>query len=405
MANQEMRTTARGEKQVSRVMAANFVFTILIVPLVLVSSWADASNEPLYRDKPVDVKASFEPKSTRVAIMPVMNEAIETMKPFESQEITENLSVCHQFISDLFTKRGFIVISPREASGSTRLTTSNESELAKRLNADLIVECGVEKQTSYTRINVLGGVLIGAWKKGKATAGVRMYVYSVEHGSLINDRFTFTSSRGRNHGEIKRRALLLSADLALKGLLQPYPVLSKEETTSRNGVRKEAEADTAKVPLQGIDMAEKKPEPPVVVKVSAPVTPPAPVQSEVVPSAPPQPQVTKGPKYLMINGYSLVPLKSIAEWLGATIDFDRNSGIITIKTGSNIVSIKLNADVASVNGKLVQLQTSAIERNGSTYVPLRFLGEAFAAKVKFDAVTGEIRIENPSGSAVLVLTK
>ena len=150
-----------------------------------------------------------------------------------------------------------------------------------------------------------------------------------------------------------------------------------------------------KLLLQGIDLAEKKPEPPVIILA----------KDSDVPLTPVEPVITKGPKYLKENGFALVPLKSIGEWIGATIDFDKKSGIITLKSESNTVSLKLKSDVASVNSKLVQLSTPATERNGTTYVPLRFVGEAFAAKIKLDVSTGDIRIEHPSRAAVLVLSK
>lgn len=129
------------------------------------------------------------------------------------------------------------------------------------------------------------------------------------------------------------------------------------------------------------------------------------MEAPVVSPAPVQPEVTNGPKYIKSNGFALVPLKSIGEWIGATVDFDKKSGIITLKSESNTISLKLKSDIASLNGKLVQLSTPATERNGTTYVPLRFVGEAFAAKIKIDASTGEIRIEHPSRAAVLVLSK
>ena len=152
---------------------------------------------------------------------------------------------------------------------------------------------------------------------------------------------------------------------------------------------------TVRLPLQGVDLAEKRPDPPVVAKVEEPAPPPAPVE----------PDVTKGPKYIMAGGSALVPLKSIGQWIGATIDFDSKSGIITLKSDTSTVSLKLGSNLASVNGKLVQLSTAATERNGTTYVPLRFVGEAFAAKITLDAKTGEIRIEHPTRAAVLVLSK
>lgn len=161
-----------------------------------------------------------------------------------------------------------------------------------------------------------------------------------------------------------------------------------------------------RLPLQGVDLAEKNTTAQVVAKVEEP-TPKVVARAEEPASASvlTEPEVTNGPKYIKVNGSALVPLKIISEFLGATVDFEINSGIITITSDSSTVSLKLRSDLASVNGKLVQLSTPASERNGTAYVPLRFIGEAFSAKVKLDVKTGDIRIEHPSRKAVLVLPK
>ncbi|MHB1459288.1 MAG: copper amine oxidase N-terminal domain-containing protein [Armatimonadota bacterium] len=361
------------------------------------SSARGRNEERNAKTKAVEVKSSYKPASTRVAVLPVMNAAAE--KKYVKGEINQSLVTTRNLIEKAFADRGFIV--KKVSTDAPRLDSSanNGHELAKQFHADLVVDCSIKELYTFVSgsfVQRLAGVAV-----------INMKIYSSKEGYLISDDFLDRRDGppgiigwATKNSQMREKALRAVVQMALDGLLKSYAVSANGTPTTRDIAQNESEPDAAvqcasKEPVQSAIQVETKPEPPTVVKVVEPISP----------STSPQPQVTKGPKYLMVNGYSLVPLKSIAEWLGATINFDRDSDIITLKTGSSIVSIKLNADVASVNGKLVQLQTSAIERNGTTYVPLRFLGEAFAAKVKFDAVTGEISIENPSRSAVLVLSK
>lgn len=352
------------------------------------------------RTKTVEVKSSFAPASTRVVVLPVMNAAAE--KKYVKGEIGQSLVTARSLIEKAFADRGFVVIADKKVSlDAPRLDPSanNGSDLARQFHADVVVDCSIKELYTF-----VSGSFV---QRMAGVAVINLKIYGSKDGYLINDDFLDRRDSppgmlgwATRNSQMREKALGAVVQMALDGLLKPYVVSAKGTPATRDIVQNESKADVAeqcanKEPVQSVIQVETKQEPPTVVKVVEPVSHPA----------SPQPQMTKGPKYLMVSGYSLVPLKSIAEWFGATIDFDRNSGIITLKTGLSIVSLKLNADVASVNGKLVQLQTSAIERNGSTYVPLRFLGEAFAAKVKFDTLTGEIRIENPAGSAVMVLSK
>ena len=110
-----------------------------------------------------------------------------------------------------------------------------------------------------------------------------------------------------------------------------------------------------------------------------------------------------GPKFITVRAATYVPLRAIGDWIGADLDFDRSSGIIVLKMESSTVSLKLNSTTASINGKLVELETPAIEQAGSAYVPLRFVAEAFAAKVKWYGSTKTVEITHPVRAEILVL--
>lgn len=380
------------------------------VALVLVATFAASASglaagsdsdakEPVYRTKAVEVKTAFDPSNTRVAILPVANEALPSMKDFEKKEITENLDLCFKFISEGFSKRGFRVIPAGEIPSDPRKALSGENgmeQIAKAAKADLVIDCGIEKQVSGTKSDLGTIILFGPFAKKKvAHAGVRMVIWSPKEGILLSDRFECTTSRLRGHAAAKRHSLERSVEPALDGLLKPYPISGKGRPTAQHSVEKAAAADATenKVPVQRVEVAEKKPEPPPVVEPHVPE--PTPVQSEV----------RNGPAYLTVNGTGMVPLRAIGEWMGGKIEFDRAALVVNLKVDNATVSLQLNSKTASINGKLVQLQTAPIERGGVTYVPLRVVSDAFSAKITIDATTGALTVHHPSSAKVLVLPK
>ncbi|MDO4793462.1 MAG: copper amine oxidase N-terminal domain-containing protein [Filifactor alocis] len=94
------------------------------------------------------------------------------------------------------------------------------------------------------------------------------------------------------------------------------------------------------------------------------------------------PPVSKG-------GRTLVPLRAIFEALNAQVKWDAATKKITaVKEGRTVV-LTLNKKQATIseNGKTktVELDVPAgLEQGGRTYVPLRFIGEAFGNKVSFE---------------------
>lgn len=84
---------------------------------------------------------------------------------------------------------------------------------------------------------------------------------------------------------------------------------------------------------------------------------------------------------------SFAPLRYIAEELDAEVKWVKGSKQITIIddiTGEKIV-LTVGSNKASVNGKAVNLtQAPFVYKDGTTYVPLRFIAESLGADVDFD---------------------
>lgn len=94
-----------------------------------------------------------------------------------------------------------------------------------------------------------------------------------------------------------------------------------------------------------------------------------------------------------IEGRTLVPLRAIFEGLGAFVEYNNSTRTIIANKGSTKIQLTLDSPIAYVNGQTVYLEVPAMAVLGSTMVPLRFVGEAFDAKVKWEGSQQAIYIE------------
>lgn len=94
-----------------------------------------------------------------------------------------------------------------------------------------------------------------------------------------------------------------------------------------------------------------------------------------------------------IKGSTYVPMRFIGERLGAQILWEANLKKVTYILGSVTVELIIGSTEAIVNGKKTKMPGAAVVVNGKTLVPVRFVAEALGAKVSFDAATGVITIE------------
>ncbi|CAH0119708.1 MULTISPECIES: copper amine oxidase N-terminal domain-containing protein [unclassified Paenibacillus] len=95
---------------------------------------------------------------------------------------------------------------------------------------------------------------------------------------------------------------------------------------------------------------------------------------------------------LTIKGATLVQFRPLFEAMGLEVDWDQTNQVVTgSKEGLTIV-LRIDDTQAVVNGKQVPLSQSAQIANGSTMVPLRFIGESTGAIVHWDQVNREITV-------------
>lgn len=93
------------------------------------------------------------------------------------------------------------------------------------------------------------------------------------------------------------------------------------------------------------------------------------------------------------DGRTLVPIRAIAEALGAKVEWDPERGAATIRVGETFVEITRDSRIARVGDGTVELDVPAtIVPPGRFVVPLRFVAEAFGHRVLWHGVLPGVNV-------------
>ena len=96
----------------------------------------------------------------------------------------------------------------------------------------------------------------------------------------------------------------------------------------------------------------------------------------------------------IINGRTMVPLRFIGEELGAQFEWDNSAKTVYANLGNDAIVLPIGSNSPTVNGAVVTIEQPAFIDNGRTLVPLRFVSEAFKAKVDWDDTTRTVHIQS-----------
>lgn len=105
--------------------------------------------------------------------------------------------------------------------------------------------------------------------------------------------------------------------------------------------------------------------------------------------------------FLTIEGRTWVPIRALSdqEWLVYAYDPKTRIASVHNKDNSITVQLRVGDKTATVNGKKVQLEAEVVNKNGLTYVPLRFITETFGAHIEFNAKDDRVIVRTPTGQA------
>lgn len=86
-----------------------------------------------------------------------------------------------------------------------------------------------------------------------------------------------------------------------------------------------------------------------------------------------------------------VPVRVVSEILGAEVSWENSR--INIKYGETNLDLTIDDRTAYKNGQKLTLPAAPYERGGYTYVPIRFVGEAFDCDVEWQAKKNLVNIK------------
>lgn len=91
-------------------------------------------------------------------------------------------------------------------------------------------------------------------------------------------------------------------------------------------------------------------------------------------------------------GRVFVPLRGVLERLGVAVTYDADTEMIQLERGQVSVEIALSTADASRNGLPLPMDEPPFLDDGRTYVPLRFVAEAFGERVDWSAEYRQVSI-------------
>jgi hypothetical protein len=103
--------------------------------------------------------------------------------------------------------------------------------------------------------------------------------------------------------------------------------------------------------------------------------------------------------FIDANGRTLIPVRFVTEDLGATVEWKEKLQEVYITKNNVNISVRINDRDIIVNNQIKMMDTKAIIKDSRTYVPIRYVAEALGAKVGWNASTKTVIITTGSNSS------
>ena len=100
------------------------------------------------------------------------------------------------------------------------------------------------------------------------------------------------------------------------------------------------------------------------------------------------------------NDIAMVPVRAIAEKIGAEVLWSASSEVVTIKKEDNVISIAVDGNIAQKNGEDISLDMPTKIVADRVFVPLRFVGEQFGLNVVWDEQTKTIALTKKASKEI-----
>lgn len=83
----------------------------------------------------------------------------------------------------------------------------------------------------------------------------------------------------------------------------------------------------------------------------------------------------------IINGRTMVPIRSVSEALGLNVQWDSKTGMVILDDGYNVIRVTINSNNAKINDVNFWMDVPAQIINNRTMVPIRFISEGMGYDV------------------------
>lgn len=101
--------------------------------------------------------------------------------------------------------------------------------------------------------------------------------------------------------------------------------------------------------------------------------------------------IATGPGPIQMSGTTFVPVRLLFEATGAKIGLSNDH--ITVAYRKQLLAFKVGDINATLDGKSIQMPLAPLVYQNRTYVPIRFLSQAFGAKVAWDNAIGGVDVQ------------
>lgn len=102
----------------------------------------------------------------------------------------------------------------------------------------------------------------------------------------------------------------------------------------------------------------------------------------------------------LTGGRTLLPLRDVCTMLAVGVDYDEATQQITLHHRQDVYTLRLNDCQASCNGRqLASMDVPPQERDGVTYLPMRYLAKLLQLDVQWDEAARRVDLQ-PDGQAV-----
>lgn len=94
----------------------------------------------------------------------------------------------------------------------------------------------------------------------------------------------------------------------------------------------------------------------------------------------------------IVNGNTIVPVRIIAEEIGAKVAWDEAARKVTITKDDMNIQLTIDSKTASIKGKKQTMEVAPVIVDGNTMLPLRFVGEQLGVDFNWDALTYSVHM-------------